>query len=281
MRLRRLAWGCVAGYGALTVMSILAFALMVGKPVPAGMDAGLWAAGFAFGMKYMGATIIVLGFGAAVLGLAAAVGAPRGLAGAAAVVAVTLVVELIGARTGWPFGQHGYGSELGYKVLGLIPFVIPLSWFLMLYASLGIALRFGRGSAVTLVLAALGLFAWDVLMEPAMSAAYPFWVWRSSGVYYGMPLANWMSWLVIGPVIAALLRRIGGSGLGALSRDPLPVTLYALTGLMPFALAVQYRLYAAAAVGGGAMLAFLAAPFLPRVGVSRAAASTRRVPLPR
>lgn len=273
--LRRLAVACTVGYGLLTLMSIGAFHFMVGKPVPTGADAGLWAAGYAFGMRYMGALIIYLGFGAALFGLASVVGWRRGLAAAAAVVGITLAVELVGARTGFPFGEHGYGGQLGWLVLGLVPFVIPLSWFLMLYAAMGVALRLGRGPATTLLLTALGLFAWDVLMEPAMSAAYPFWVWRSSGVYYGMPLANWLSWLVIGPVIALTLRGIAGPRLVRLADDRLPPAVYGLTGLLPLALALEYGLLPAAAIGGGAMALFLVAPHIP--GVAR---GTARRPAP-
>jgi putative membrane protein len=257
---RRGAVWCTLAYAVFTLMSIGAFHYMVGKPVPDGMDAGAWARGYAFGMKYFGALMIYVGFGAAMLGLADVVGLRRGVLGAAVVVALTLAVELLGARTGFPFGDHGYGGQLGWLVLGLVPFVIPLSWFLMLYASLGIALRFRRGPVATLVLTALGLFAWDVLMEPAMSAAYPFWVWRSTGVYYGMPLANWLSWLVIGPVITLALRRVAGPGLARLADDALPPVVYSLTGLLPLALALEYALWPAAVVGGGAMLLFLVAP---------------------
>ena len=260
--LRRLAVWCSLAYAILTLTSIGAFHFMVGKPVPAGFDPGLWTAGYAFGMKHFGALSISVGFGAAMFGLADVVGLRRGVLGAAAVVAMTLAVELVGAWTGFPFGDHGYGGQLGWLVLGLVPFVIPLSWFLMLYASLGIALRFRRGPRATLALTALGLFAWDVLMEPAMSAAYPFWMWRSTGVYYGMPLANWLSWLVIGPVITLALRGVAGPDLRRLADDALPPVVYVLTGLLPLALALEHELWLAAAIGGGAMLLYVAAPRL-------------------
>ncbi|HEX5818000.1 MAG TPA: carotenoid biosynthesis protein [Gemmatimonadales bacterium] len=277
---RRLAVWCALAYAVLTVMSIGAFHFMVGKPVPEGFDAGMWAAGYAFGMKYFGALIIYVGFGAAMFGLADVVGLRRGVLGSAVVVAMTLAVELVGAKTGFPFGDHGYGGQLGWLVMGLVPFVIPLSWFLMLYASLGIALRFRRGPLATLALSALGLFAWDVLMEPAMSAAYPFWMWRSTGVYYGMPLANWLSWLVIGPVIALALRWVAGPDLRRLADDPLPPVVYVLTGILPLALALEYRLWPAAAIGGGAMLLYLVAPRIGDAirGIRPTAAPSRLTP---
>lgn len=274
-RWRRLAWIATVVYTLLTVTSILAFFTMVGRPVPDSADPSLWAAGFRFGMTYFGAGIIWCGFIAAGATLAAHVGPRRAWTAAAAVCAITLVVELVGAQTGFPFGEHGYGDELGWKVFGLIPHVIPLSWFHMLLASLGLALRFRSGRLMTLSLAALGLFAWDVLMEPGMSAAYPFWYWREGGLWYGMPLANWTSWMVIGPVIAYVTARISGAQLDSLANDSLPAVLYATTGLLPFALALRFGLWPAALVGGAAMSAFVLAPFLPAWRAKRRAASVR------
>jgi len=275
---RRFAWIATIAYTALTLVSVVAFFQMVGKPVPASADASAWQAGYAFGMKYFGAGIIWCGFLAAVATLAVHVGGRRALTAAVAVSAITLVVELIGAETGFPFGEHGYGDELGWKVFGLIPHVIPLSWFHMLLASLGLAVRFRAGRGLTLGLAALGLFAWDVLMEPGMSAAYPFWYWREGDLWYGMPLANWTSWLVIGPVIGYVAMRCAGPKLDNLRDDVLPATLYATTGLLPFALSVRFGLWPAAIVGGLAMVTFVASPFLPAFFARRreaAAAASR------
>jgi len=44
---------------------------------------------------------------------------------------ISLTSELLGTSTGFPFGHYGYLSGLGYKVAGLVPFTIPLSWFYM------------------------------------------------------------------------------------------------------------------------------------------------------
>ena len=44
-------------------------------------------------------------------------------------VALSLSSELLGTSTGFPFGHYRYLSGLGYKIAGLVPFTIPLSWF--------------------------------------------------------------------------------------------------------------------------------------------------------
>ncbi len=44
-------------------------------------------------------------------------------------VVLSLSSELLGTSTGFPFGHYRYLSGLGYKIAGLVPFTIPLSWF--------------------------------------------------------------------------------------------------------------------------------------------------------
>ncbi len=258
----RWGWGCTAVHALLTLVSIGAFAIMIGRPIPTGTDPDWWRASYQWGMTYVGALVLVLGFLGALLALWDAVGRRAALRAATWVVGFTLTVELIGAATGLPFGEHAYGRELGWRVFGLVPFTIPLSWFLMLYATTGLALRAGFGWRGTAVLATVGLLAYDVLLEPAMSAAYPFWIWRESGMWHGMPIANWMAWATIGPLIGWMLHRATAGRLPAIASTRQPDVIYLVNGLLPLAMALRYDLLGAALVGGGAMALFAATPAL-------------------
>lgn len=254
------AWIATALHALLTMVSIGAFAVMIGRPVPSGVDVAEWARSYQWGMQYMGALVLVLGFLGAWLALWEAAGPVRATAAALAVTGFTLSIEVVGAATGLPFGAHSYGTALGWRVAGLVPFTIPLSWFMMLFATTGLALRAGLRARYTALLATVGLLAWDVLMEPAMSAAFPFWVWRESGIWHGMPLANWMAWAVIGPIIGLLMQRLARPHLPAIAGTRLPEVIYIVNGLLPLAMALRYELHGAALVGGAAMLAFLLLP---------------------
>lgn len=255
-------WGWVATaiHAFLTLVSIGAFAVMIGRPIPTTADPDWWRASYQWGMTYMGALVLVLGFFGAFFALWDAAGARSALRAAGWVVGFTLTIELIGAATGLPFGDHAYGDDLGWLVFGLVPFTIPLSWFLMLYATTGMALRAGMGWRGTAILATIGLLAYDVLLEPAMSAAYPFWIWRDGGVWHGMPIANWFAWATIGPLIGWMLHRATGTSLARIARTRQPDLIYLVNGLLPLAMAVRYELYGAAIVGGGAMACFAASP---------------------
>jgi putative membrane protein len=153
-------------------------------------------------------------------------------------VSVSLASELIGTATGWPFGNYAYEEGLGWKVLGRVPYTIPLSWYYMGLASLVLAGRLLGSHSARLAavpgLAAFGgawlLLGWDLVLDPAMaheSLPLKFWVWSESGSYFGMPLKNLGAWFLTGLTFMALSLRLWGD------REPLrslpvglPVAVY-------------------------------------------------------
>jgi uncharacterized membrane protein len=130
---------------------------------------------------------------------------------------VSLTSELLGTSTGFPFGNYSYLSGLGYKIAGLVPFTIPLSWFYLglcsyLLARAGIGKKFGvLGAVGAIALGSLMLTSWDFVLDPAMSqTVMPFWYWHQPGAFFGMPYQNFVGWMGTGFVyisIAALLWR--------------------------------------------------------------------------
>jgi uncharacterized membrane protein len=104
----------------------------------------------------------------------------RGARTAAALVATATVggfaVEAVGVATGFPFGRYDYSGQLGPKVLG-VPLIIPLAWTWMAWPAWLAALRLAESRPVRIVLAAAGLAAWDLFLDPQM-VAEGYWTWR-------------------------------------------------------------------------------------------------------
>jgi putative membrane protein len=133
---------------------------------------------------------------------------------ALAAVGISLASELLGTSTGFPFGHYSYLNGLGYKVAGLVPFTIPLSWFYLGLASLllaraGLKVGYGQlGGLRTLAAILLGsvlLTSWDFVLDPAMSqTALPFWYWHQPGAFFGMPYKNFAGWLGTGVVFMSV-----------------------------------------------------------------------------
>ncbi|TAD80412.1 MAG: carotenoid biosynthesis protein [Oscillatoriales cyanobacterium] len=192
---------------------------------------------FQWSMGQGGVGYIILGAAAVALYLYRTLGLQRMLLFFVPSVVLSLGSELLGTSTGFPFGHYHYLSGLGYKVAGLVPFTIPLSWFymgavcyLLVLATLervNLPGLLRHGGAV--LGGAILLMAWDLVLDPAMSqTSLPFWQFEEIGEFFGMPYRNLSGWVATGVVfmsVAAFFWR--GQRLN-LTRSQLtvPVVLY-------------------------------------------------------
>ncbi|WP_414543313.1 gamma-carotene 1'-hydroxylase CruF [Nostoc sp. CCY0012] len=164
-----------------------------------------------------GVVYIILGAATVFLYGLRTLGLGRILAFMLPAILISLTSELLGTSTGFPFGHYSYLSGLGYKIGGLVPFTIPLSWF---YVGCAAYLLARAGLSVdtkpswwrhtgAIVLGSLLLTCWDFVLDPAMSqTSLPFWYWQQPGAFFGMPYQNFAGWLGTGIVfmtVAALL----------------------------------------------------------------------------
>lgn len=135
-------------------------------------------------------------------------------------IGLSLVSELLGTSTGFPFGHYHYLSGLGYKIAGLVPFTIPLSWFYIGFSAYIIARAGLETLAIPKVVKYVGaigfgsllLTSWDFVLDPAMSqTTVPFWIWEQPGAFFGMPYENFAGWFGTGVVfmtVATLVWRL-------------------------------------------------------------------------
>ena len=186
--------------------------------------------------------------------------------------AISLLFESVGVATGWLYGGYHYTAEFGPRIFGLVPYLIPVNWFMMLYPSYIMAVRVfpGEGNKWKqwIGIAASGgviMTAWDLVMDPLM-VVRGHWVWESEGAYFGIPLQNYFGWWLTSLTILVIYQW-GSHRWG--SRIPLPdllfdrlaITFYAVTG---FGSVIGALL---AGLQGPALVGFFA--LLPWVLVSR------------
>ena len=182
----------------------------------------------------------------------------RGPRAAAALVATATLggfaVEAVGVATGFPFGTYDYGGRLGPKLIG-VPLIIPLAWTWMAWPAWLAALRLARSRPIRIALAACGLAAWDLFLDPQM-VAERYWTWRDPmpalpGVP-GVPIGNYLGWLGFALVLmGALSVAAGGSAAVPGGRDrPLLALWFWTYASSVLAHAVFLGLPASAAWGG-------------------------------
>lgn len=174
---------------------------------------------------------------------------------------LTLVVEMLGANTGFLFGHYDYTSRLQPQVWG-VPLLIPAAWLMMLppsWATMSFLLRGGRSETAVqrwwrqvgfIVGSALALTAWDLLLDPQM-VSWRFWVWQQPGGYFGIPWQNFWGWFVTAAILTWLLRP------ARLPVRPLLVVYTITWFLETVGLAVLWGMPGPALVGGLAMLLFV------------------------
>lgn len=116
-----------------------------------------------------------------------------------------IIVEGIAILTGYPYGQFSYSGKLGYKIVGLVPWSLPFSYFPVLLGSVAVSYNlFGREPSKFIggtVVINVGL---DLVLDPA-AVAIGFWQWNGSGRYYGVPLINFLGWALTSFVYAFLI----------------------------------------------------------------------------
>ena len=141
----------------------------------------------------------------------------RWLVAFVSVFVLSFLAEHVGTGTGFPFSGYEYTGLLGPRLGGRVPWVIPMSWFLMAAPAWILARRsFPDRTSLRLAFATYLLVLWDVALDPAMSHLVPYWRWEAPGPYYGMPWVNLLGWAGTGIVLMSTLelldRRLDWSG---------------------------------------------------------------------
>jgi uncharacterized membrane protein len=208
----------------------------------------------------------VAGFAFALAHASVRMGWKRALGLLALVFAVSLTFESVGVATGWVYGPYHYTAKLGPLFLGLVPYLIAVAWFMMMYPSFVIAdwlipqdwKHWQRLLGVAAV-GGLVMTAWDVVMDPMMVAGQ-HWIWDIQGAFFGVPLQNyWGWWLTVFVTFALFL--LFTRGKTALASDPvfdrLVVISYTATGLGNVIAALSIGLGGPALAGLFAMLPWM------------------------
>ena len=180
----------------------------------------------------------------------------RGATWTARFLAVTvgggLAVEVLGVRTGFPFGSYSYGDGLGLS-LWRVPLVVPLAWAMLAYPAHTAGLRLGH----RVLAAGWGLAAWDLFLDPQM-VHEGYWRWdHPTPGLNRIPLTNHLAWLVVALVMAALLPARAAD-------DRVPLALFVWTWASSVLANLAFFGRPGVALAGGLAMGVVAVPALSR-----------------
>jgi putative membrane protein len=249
-------WALVV-HALSNAISAVAFATILVEPYPAFLARPEWLGLLNFGLKWGGQITVVLGAVAGAAFTARVLGQRAAWTVFVVTFALSLGAELAGTHWGVPFGAYAYSDRLGYKILDLVPFNIPASWFYMIVGCLAICARLlpAKDDATSrwwwAFVTGLCLTAWDVLLDPAMVKTY-HWIWSTPDLtaapawqrfigdprIYGMPITNWLGWLLTGTLVSRGALAVVPPSTWALALKPwrFPLVLYGVNGLLPLAI---------------------------------------------
>lgn len=126
------------------------------------------------------------------------------------ILVITWGAEFIGHNTGFPFGEYHYTDALQPQLAG-VPLLIPVAWFMLLPSSWVMAqLIIGERNSIQkhilfALVSGIALAAWDLFLDPQM-VRWGFWEWEQAGVYFGIPLVNYLGWIGVAALVTAIIR---------------------------------------------------------------------------
>lgn len=100
------------------------------------------------------------------------------------------VIELVGVKTGFPFGSYYYGDSLGWKYQG-VPLIIGINWAALCFASAITVNQFFENKWIRLIIGALLPLLVDVFIE-GVCEKLDFWYWKEGII----PMQNYLTWFI-------------------------------------------------------------------------------------
>jgi putative membrane protein len=209
-------WILIAIYGAARVLPVLS-----GNPPPLVVVA----------LHVLPPLLFALIHGATVYGIRAI------LVFTAICLVVGNIAENAGVATGFPYGRYFFTGFMGPKLLH-VPVLLGLAYIGMGYVSWIVAgLLCGRRTLLPLTAAAI-MTMWDLSLDPIWSTVLHAWIWLDGGVYFGVPLTNFLGWLLTTYVIYQSFAWYLRGAKVPLRDSRAPAAFYAVSALGNFVLLI-------------------------------------------
>lgn len=186
-------------------------------------------------------------------------------------------VEYVGAVTGFPFGDYHYTAKFGPRIAGELPVAIPFAWWVVVFPLhwYWSTLLHRKPASVVLVPIAVGLsaVAIDLALEPVATVVRAYWVWTGdNGIYYGVPLSNFIAWFIVAMmmsiglhlIVTGQVRKVYTEATTSLMTPLLVLLAVLITFLVGSVLARQWLAAGIIVVDGGLLLFAVFALLFPR-----------------
>lgn len=115
-----------------------------------------------------------------------------------------LAIEASAILTGFPYGHFGYSDLLGFRIFGLVPWTVAFAWTPLMLGAYAVAANLFDVRIVRVLATTLIITLFDVVLDPG--AVYlGFWQYEGGGCFYGVPMSNFVGWLISGSIGAMII----------------------------------------------------------------------------
>ena len=108
-----------------------------------------------------------------------------------------LLIETFAIITGFPYSNFSYTNLIGFKILGYTPYTLPFAYVPLFIGCFYMASIIKMDKWIIIILSTLMVLVADMVLDPA-AVALKFWVYESQGFFYGVPLMNFLGWILTG-----------------------------------------------------------------------------------
>lgn len=115
-----------------------------------------------------------------------------------------LSIETLAIFTGFPYGHFGYSELLGAKLFGVTPWTVFLAWTPLIIGAYAVSRTLFGNTIVRIAVTALIATSFDLVLDPG-AVRLGFWKYASNIGFYGVPISNFVGWLVTGSIAAIVI----------------------------------------------------------------------------
>lgn len=118
--------------------------------------------------------------------------------------AIGMLAEIVGVRTGFPFGRYEYTAAL-FPWVFEVPLVMSCAWVILAAFAQQIIAPLGQSRIMAVPVFATLLTTFDLLIDPVAAGPLAYWTWQYPGRYYGIPATNFCGWWIVSACIALVM----------------------------------------------------------------------------
>jgi len=105
--------------------------------------------------------------------------------------------------TGFPYSEFHYSEKIPGKLFGIVPLSVGFAWTPLLLGAAYVFQKYKNNFLKFTIFTALFLVLIDLVLDPGATAA-ELWIWQTNNGFYGVPLVNFVGWLVSGFIGATI-----------------------------------------------------------------------------